>query len=866
MKIPTPPKRTYPPLPLEDLLAKTRGPDKGCDVFTHLYCTCMVLREIRRLWTGYPRAEVIPAVADWLAALHDIGKVTAAFQDKIYRAIGPSPWPESPSAGNPNDVNHAKYSRILLKKYDRMFAMMAGAHHGVVQELGWGDNEDNEELGGPEWKPLRETLIQRLKETLDLPECDLKKIPREARDVIVGAVILADWISSGMDLPFGGALPDEAAIHAAVVNAGFEPFRLTRRFDFTDVFPFEPNELQRTAFSSIGPGSVAVIESGMGSGKTEAALFTALKILEDKGANGIYFAMPTCLTSRKIFDRMNDTFLKKILPGQEAILIHGNSWLEWKLKEQPNDSALDDRAGNAHEPAKQDSWFQSKKRALLAPFGAGTIDQALLSVVNRKHRTLRSFALAGKVVILDEVHSYDAYTSTLIKSLIRALRDHGATVLILSATLTKNALQDLLDLQDGEAKSLAYPLVTVHSGADVREYPVPAQDSRRVKIRPASNDAEIMGEALDRAMNGEQVLWIENTVSAAQDRYKKFSVYAGGFELGLIHSRFPAFQREATEQKWVELLGKNGAEERAKRGRILVATQVLEQSVDVDADYLVTMLAPADMVFQRIGRLWRHPSLDSVRPKTAECQAVILCPEDFNDPQKLVKNPIVLPYDAYCMLRSFEIWKDRTSVELPADIRPILEKVYEDRAETGAAAVLKRDQLKMKEKYEGMARLAEGDLGNLGNDSDDSVDALRPPDTGDDLGTRYSEMEEVQVLLLRKGNGGYKLKDKVCTIFGRDIDIPPAAASVQEKTRATIALNQVMVRVRECYAPPYSSFPSDGLGSVIWTGDQYDHPVRVAYVGDNGDLLARDCNPIASSSNTRSYNINLGYIAEKEKE
>lgn len=854
MKFPTPPKRTYPPLPPEELLAKTRGAEKGCDVFTHLYCTCMVLREIRRLWTGYPRAEVIPTVADWLAALHDLGKVTAAFQDKIYRAIGPSPWPESPSGGNPNDVNHAKYSQILLEQYGRKFAAMAGAHHGVEFTLRVGDDKGNEALGGPDWEPLREELIRELKETLKLPECDLKKIPDEARDMIVGAVILADWISSGMDLPFGGALPDEAAIREAVVQAGFTPFRLTRRFEFTDVFPFEPNELQITAFSSIGPGAVAVIESGMGSGKTEAALFTALKILEDKGANGIYFAMPTCLTSRKIFDRMNDTFLKKILPGQEAILIHGNSWLEWKLKEQPDDG-MPGTSG-------PDSWFQSKKRALLAPFGAGTIDQALLSVVNRKHRTLRSFALAGKVVILDEVHSYDAYTSTLIKSLIRALRDHGATVLILSATLTKHALRDLLDLQDGEAKSLAYPLVTVRSGADVREYPVPAQDSRRVKIRPASDDREVMGEALDRAMNGEQVLWIENTVSAAQERYKAFSPFAGGIELGLIHSRFPAFQREETEQKWVELLGKNGAEERVKRGRILVATQVLEQSVDVDADFLVTMLAPADMVFQRIGRLWRHPSLDSVRPKTAECQAVILCPEDFNDPEKLVRNPVVLPYDAYCMLRSFEIWKDRTSVELPADIRPILEKVYEDRAETGAPAALKREQLKMKEKYETLANCAQG---SLGVGSDDSVSALAPPDAADEYGTRYSETEEVQVLLLRKGNGGFKLKDKACTIFGRDIDIPPASASVQEKTRAAVALNQVMVRVRECCAPPYSSFPSDGLGSVIWTGDQYDHPVRVAYVGDNGDLLSCDCNPIAGSPNIRQYNINLGYIAEKEK-
>lgn len=162
----------------------------------------MVLREIRRLWSGYPRETEMPEVADWLAALHDLGKVTAAFQDKIYRAIGPSPWPESPNTGNPDEANHAKFSQILLKnEFGRVFAGMAGSHHGADQKLGLGDTEENEALGGPEWVPLRETLIRELKQTLDLPDCDFKNIPRDKIDVIVGAVILADWIRFTIRLP-----------------------------------------------------------------------------------------------------------------------------------------------------------------------------------------------------------------------------------------------------------------------------------------------------------------------------------------------------------------------------------------------------------------------------------------------------------------------------------------------------------------------------------------------------------------------------------------------------------------------------------------------------------------------------------------
>ncbi len=853
--------QTYPPIPLDRMLAKTRGQDKRCSVFTHLYSTCMVLRMIRKLWTGYPREEEIPPLADWLAALHDIGKVTVAFQDKIYRAIGQSPWAESPSAGISDDTNHAKYSQILLKKeFGRIFAGMAGCHHGAVQKLSLGDTEGNEALGGSEWVPLREALIQELKQTLDLPDCDFKNIPREKIDVIVGAVILADWISSGMDLPFGGVLPDETTIRDAVVKAGFTPFQISRHFGFTDIFPFHPNELQKTAFSAITPGCIAVIESGMGSGKTEAALYGALKVLEVKGANGVYFAMPTCLTSRKIFDRLNDTFLKMVFPsvdgnGQEAILIHGNSWMEWNLKNPPEDSG---------EPrANPDSWFQSKKRALLAPFGAGTVDQALLSVVNRRHKMLRSFALAGKVVILDEVHSYDAYTTTLIQSLVRDLHNHGATVLILSATLTKQSLRELLiDPDFGQMQSDAYPLVTVQDATGVHEYPVPSTESKHVKIRPVFDTRTIMQEALDRARNGEQVLWIENTVQNAQDRYKSFAKTApDSVELGLIHSRFPAFRRDETEQHWVDLLGKNGADERTRKGRILVATQILEQSVDVDADFLVTQLAPADMIFQRIGRLWRHPALNSIRPRNAECQAVILCSKDYLNPGQLIRNPIVLPYEAYCMLRSFEVWKDKMSVTLPTDIRPVLEEVYREREETGAAAVLKKMQTDLKEKYERLAHIAEG---SQGTGSDDSVGALTPPDAGNDLGTRYSETDEVQVLLLRKGNDGFQLGNKVCTIFGRDIDIPPASATVREKTRAAIELNQVMIRVRENLAPPYESFSPDELSSVIWTGDQHDHPVRVAYVGDDHRLLSYDGTPVAASSRKLEYYFETGYTAGKE--
>ena len=162
----------------------------------------------------------------------------------------------------------------------------------------------------------------------------------------------------------------------------------------------------------------------MGIGKTEAALYAAYQALTQGSATGIYFALPTQLTSDKIYDRMN-SFLAKVLAEDckfRSLLLHSSAWLR------------DTELGEEGMPGN--GWFSSRKRGLLAPFAVGTIDQALMGVMNVKHGFVRTFGLAGKVVILDEVHSYDSYTGTIIDKLVQTLRELDCTVIILSATLT----------------------------------------------------------------------------------------------------------------------------------------------------------------------------------------------------------------------------------------------------------------------------------------------------------------------------------------------------------------------------------------------------------------------------------------------
>lgn len=847
---------SIPLLPETEWIAKTRTVyhdgeaerEKGCTLYTHLWTTCMILRILKEIWRNFPRGKLISPEAERLAADHDIGKATPFFLSKIYRSINILfPWNNIVT-----DIpgGHAECSQRILLHTGAAFAKLAGAHHGSTpQDLRLQSGSMEHILGNKEWENSRCNFLKKLHEDLNLG--DVGNIPKDREAITLGAVILADWLSSSMDLPADTLLPDQKSIRKVIENAGLLPVSWKTKLPFHEIFGFSPNPLQKACAGIAHPGSIIVIEAGMGSGKTEAALYLAHQLLAAKKANGLYFAMPTRLTSEKIYDRLN-TFLSHTIPAAEnrnALLIHGEAWLNWTL-EQPSDSAE-----NGAVNANPDSWFQSAKRALLAPFAAGTVDQALLSIVNVRHSALRAFALAGKVVVFDECHSYDAYTGELIAVLIQSIRKWGGTVIILSATLTAEAKRKFLgETTSGPLSSCSsYPLITIAEPEKPLEFiEFQPEKTDTVKIRHTGDDSAAMREALEHALRGEQVLWIENTVFGAQNIYKQLACGPQGIEVGLIHSRFPAFLRREQESKWVDLLGKNGADNRRKHGRILVATQILEQSVDVDADFLITRLAPGDMLFQRIGRLWRHEKLNTVRPQQAKREMLLLIPEECSAPEQIQGNThILLPYDPYWMLRTCEIWKEMNEVHIPDDIRPVLEKIYQDRPEENEIMFcLKQEMIQRRDHEKYLANCSRGTADNAQSD--------------EFFGTRLSDDDEVRVLLLRKGNGGCPLNQQLMSVFkDSSIQLPSAAASRQEKVRAAASLFEVMVKVSNKYAPKYEDFPLDFLKHILWTGNDSEHPVRAAYVDETGALLTLSGMPVVCKRNL-SYHPKLGYcISEK---
>ncbi len=617
-------------MPPEFWAKTTSTGEPGISVYEHMLnvgyvARCFAEYAPKLLERFQLRANDVAAIA----SLHDLGKISPGFQRKcepwlakngLLTVARNSVW-DTNTESDHGKVTHATVQPFLIennmsRKAARFVAAILGAHHGKIKnypdERGWRLPGITESASGIPWGSVRNETASRIVEVFE-PDFSRISVGEGSPSLwwLAGLTTIADWI--GSDERFfaaEGGLPDTSRpmqAEKALGDIGFGAPKVTCGLPFVELFGFptnaRPNDMQVRAVEAIqGPG-VYVIEAPMGTGKTEAALWAAYKLLEQARVAGIYFALPTQATSNRIHLRMRE-FVNRIAPGAtRSRLIHGNSWLiDDSLAYRPSSSGSLANEGDARTGR---DWFASAKRALLAPFGVGTVDQALLGIVAAKHFFVRHFALAGKVVILDEVHSYDLYTGTLIDKLVRILEGLGCVVIILSATLTGKRREQLVSSRAADdSAELAYPLITgsAEHDADIC-IAAAAPESRKVEVLFESADS-LENDAACLTKQG-RVLWICNTVAAAQSVYGRLRGSSdGAFKTGLLHARFTFWRREELENEWMERLGKSSKE---RCGSILVSTQIVEQSVDLDADLLISELAPTDMLLQRLGRLWRHP-------------------------------------------------------------------------------------------------------------------------------------------------------------------------------------------------------------------------------------------------------------------
>lgn len=647
--------------------------------------------------------NLLPIGSSTLAALHDIGKITIGFQNKCQNRKVATDEPAC-SIGNIalSVTDHALVSQRFLQQLptfttNRLWAVAVGSHHGRPKGKRVSNDSPPEAIS--EWsnKHRKKLLDQLVAEFGDLPNTPPNpRFEPYYSDLwlLAGIITVADWIGSNENWfsPEKGSVPTVARLQASLAlrQIGWPGGKL-KQTDFSAAFAskpekkFEPNPLQLAITEAATAPGVIIIEGPMGCGKTEAALFAAQHLLTAGHHHGIYFALPTQVTSNRIYLRIG-LFLKATLIDSAFFrLAHGNAWLEddfdlcinpafprWVEKDgdKPNDTVREAR-----------SWFASAKQALLAPYGVGTVDQALQAVVAVKHFFVRRFALAGKVVILDEIHSYDIYTGTLITALIRELINLRCSVIILSATLTADRRQELLSTAGIKETSspVEYPLVSFGGVDGICRHLKPTWAiDKKISLRPAViSEAEIITELVLRAEAGQHVLWIRNTVVESQQSFRSVvsSICQDSVRVGLLHSRYPFTRRAELEQDWLEYLGPNRPA--AGLGSILIATQVVEQSVDIDLDFIVSDLAPTDMLLQRMGRLWRHPRAHRQAPQP---DFWIRLPDlSTASDVPMLKSALgrsALVYAPYVLLRSAAVWLSRSVINLPADIRTVLEATY----------------------------------------------------------------------------------------------------------------------------------------------------------------------------------------------
>jgi CRISPR-associated endonuclease/helicase Cas3 len=516
---------------------------------------------------------------------------------------------------------------------------------------------------------------------------------------LAGLAAVADWVGSDVQhFPYRpGAIVDlssywaESIARAKVACASAGLVRATIGTpSFSTLFPgFAPRDVQ--TLTEQVPGDVAslvIIEAEMGKGKTEAALALAARLLRNGLGEGITVALPTMATSNAMFARI-EAVVPKLYPNEDVQLALAHS----RASRQARFTALVQRALVARDRDAPEAtvscarWLLNRKRILLAQIGVGTIDQALQASLTVRHQFVRLFGLSRNVVIIDEVHAYDAYMEVLLEHLMSWLGAMRVSVILLSATLPsgrraaltaawRGSGEPVNQLNAAEAAVQQYPLVTVATerGAEVLAGAM-ATASRMVAIdcvtTAGESDglAEIARRLVAAAKAGARVAWIRNTVSEAQGAYRALLEVGDGVEHLLFHARFRGVDRSHLEARVLERFGKDAA----PGGRVLIATQVIEQSLDLDFDALHSDLAPVDLLFQRTGRLHRHARS---RPVGFEEPRLNVHLPSERDRELLHYGPSRYVYDVATLWLSGRLILDRGRFDLPNDIRPLVEAVY----------------------------------------------------------------------------------------------------------------------------------------------------------------------------------------------
>ena len=653
---------------------------------------------------------------------------------------------------------------ILTKRYGltrhaaRRYAIVTGGHHGVMAtqtQLDVVTADSTRLVGAGIWSDLQEELVDWLWQAFELPD----ELPESIRTTILsyqdalwlaGLISVADWIGSDeshftfntepASSPVDARAQAETVAREALVQAGwfYQPLdipceTLTETFCFIKD-PFPAQDVALDAIRGMASPGIAVVEYPMGWGKTEIALWIAAYWAKHDGIPGFYIAMPTMTTSDQLHTRVREHFMRHAAATDDVNLqlLHGQAALRVDKKiaskilqgvgnlstldegadadEDPNilqaEAAADPEAGSQNrgepqrDPVQRASWFTKRKRGLLATYGVGTVDQALLAVLQSKHFFVRLHGLAGKTIIFDEVHAYDTYMSSLFDELLTWLGALGSPVVILTATLPQERTRQLIAAYNKGAgwttqpvAIATYPRITTSDQTRMQSVssPIDPATSRSIALRAMPSDIgnetamwEMIGVDLDRCLReGGTAALICNTVKQAQHAYQILQQWFDPLkeQIDLFHARFRQLERGKIQERVLREFGKETHDDKGgcvrPRRKIVIATQVIEQSLDLDFDIMISMFCPTDLLLQRAGRLQRHRGTDALRPPGLQKPELWLA--GYSDGNG--EGPRFLPgsrsvYGQHVLLRSWLASRETSAIVIPDDVEVLIEATY----------------------------------------------------------------------------------------------------------------------------------------------------------------------------------------------
>jgi len=635
---------------------------------------------------NYPESQhnKLRAWVAFFVALHDLGKFDVRFQLKAPAALA--------TAWQPLGKDDHGLSPRDITGFDHGLAGMAWANQEYRE---WISYDDPEHEIWEQWKPWLAAVTGHHGDFYSpnmpglIPDTDAEIIAHDqnarselvsvlarlflkpsglslknssppactsgAQSWLAGFCAVCDWIGSNTDIFTYRDLDPGLSVAAYLesrtlkiqkenVLHGFGLLATTTDYkDVSDLLKSgeSPRGVQVQVASLRITSGLTIIESPTGSGKTEAALAYAWRLLEQGMADSIVFALPTQATANAMLDRV-ETFAEKVFGNANIVLAHGKRQFNEGFKRLAATGQRTTEQGKTEAAVQCAAWLaNSRKRVFLGQMGVCTVDQVLLSVLPVRHKFVRGFGLNKSVLIIDEVHAYDAYMHGLLNAVLHRQKATGGSAILLSATLPAKVRGTLLQAWEASGIDDApYPVLwhatqgpaTYLTLPDKEKPPLREVAIECLKLPDAFPNEAVINRIIKAAKDGTRVAIVMNLVEDAQ-KLARLLQNKTAIEVDVFHARYRFIDRQAKEEATNAYYGRTALRD---GGRILVATQVVEQSLDLDFDWLLTQICPVDLLFQRLGRLHRHQRVDRPVEFESPCCTVLSVEDDDYGLHKLI--------------------------------------------------------------------------------------------------------------------------------------------------------------------------------------------------------------------------------------